>query len=258
MYSTNRLCSAARAAATHLLISIIVAIATAFLIFGVWYPSPFDQLASGRDLFILVIAVDVVCGPVLTLIVFNPQKKRAELVRDIGFVALLQLIALGYGIGSASQARPVWIALEGDSYRVVSLPDIDLTKLDEAPVELRQLSLTGPKLVGVRLASGSDPDYRASIQQSLDGNPPAYRPGRWVEYPTQISKVIQSAHPVVRLYAKHSEHVALIDSVVSRSGATKEKLGYLPLISNKSMEWTVVINLDSGMPVGYLPLNAWE
>lgn len=258
MHLTNRLRSALRAATRHLLISVIVAIATAFLIFGVWYPSPFDQLTNGRDLFILVIAVDVICGPLLTLVVFNPHKSRGELVRDIGFVVLLQLIALGYGISSASQARPVWIALEGDSYQVVSLPDIDLTKLDEAPAGLRHLSLTGPKLVGVRLASGSDPDYRASVLQTLDGNPPAYRPNRWVDYSTQVNKAIQLAHPLARLYAKHSDNAALIDATVSKSGVTKDKLGYLPLISPKSTEWTAVINLESGMPIGYLPLDAWE
>lgn len=117
------------ATAIHLLLSAAVALVCAVVVFALWYPPPFDELAKGRQLFLLVVAVDVVCGPLLTLIVFNPRKPRAELRRDLSVVVALQLAALTYGLVNVANARPIWLAFEGDRFRVVSVPDVNRRQL---------------------------------------------------------------------------------------------------------------------------------
>lgn len=44
------------------------------------------------DLFVLMLGVDVgvVLGPLVTMVVFNTRKPRAELVRDLALVVLVQ------------------------------------------------------------------------------------------------------------------------------------------------------------------------
>ena len=64
--------AALKAALVHLSGSLLVAVMAASLVFGLWYPYPYRELSGGRDLFFLVVAVDVVCGPLLTLVLFNP------------------------------------------------------------------------------------------------------------------------------------------------------------------------------------------
>ncbi|TFV04453.1 fimb protein, partial [Bacillus stratosphericus] len=54
-------------AGCHFVLSLLIAAVTAWLVFGVWYPAPFDALVGGLNLYGLVVAVDVVCGPLLTL-----------------------------------------------------------------------------------------------------------------------------------------------------------------------------------------------
>ena len=117
------------AAALHLLICAAVAALTALLVFGIWFPYPYREVAGGRDLFLLILGVDVVCGPILTLVLFNPRKPRKELVRDLTLVALIQLVALAYGIHAVMQARPVLLAFEADRFRSVSVVEIDPAKL---------------------------------------------------------------------------------------------------------------------------------
>lgn len=255
MLLRRRLLAGMSAALKHLLFSVLVAAAVAGLVFCVWYPSPYDELAGGQTLFWLVIGVDMVCGPLLTLVIFNPAKPRAELVRDIGFVVLIQLTALVYGLNSVAQARPVWLAFEGNRFRVVSVPDLADQKLDEAPADLRQLSWTGPKPLGVQLADPTDPGYTQSILQSLEGLHPAFRPSRWRPYDEMVSELRKVLLPIDQLFTKEPAKEALIREGLK--GLKLDELGYLPLESESLSEWVVVINRNTARPVRFLPVDGY-
>ncbi len=70
------------AAGIHLTLSLAVAALAAWLVFGLWYPYPYREISGGRHLFLIVMAVDVIMGPLRTLAVFNRNKPTAELRRD--------------------------------------------------------------------------------------------------------------------------------------------------------------------------------
>ena len=80
--------------------------------FGWWYPYPYRELSGGRELFALVVAVDVVLGPLITLVIFNPAKTRRHLVMDFTVIGLLQVAALAYGLWTVFVARPVHLVFE--------------------------------------------------------------------------------------------------------------------------------------------------
>ena len=144
-----------RAAFTHLAFSTLIALLVGLLVFGAWYRQPFGELLGGHELFLWVIFVNVTLGPLLTFVVFNTAKPRAELVRDIGIIVLVQLLALTYGIYVMSLARPVWVAQEGDRFRLVRRADIDMKTIGEAPATLQ--SLAGPVRNGWRPAFPKQP-----------------------------------------------------------------------------------------------------
>ena len=96
-----------RASAIHLAISLSVATLAALLVFGWWYPYPYRELSGGRELFALVVAVDVVLGPLITLVIFNVAKTRRHLMMDFTVIGLLQVAALAYGLWTVFVARPV-------------------------------------------------------------------------------------------------------------------------------------------------------
>ena len=254
----ERIKNAFKAASAHLLISMLVAMLCAAIVFWLWYPPPYDEISSGRQLFVLVMAVDIVCGPVLTFIVFDRLKSRGELLRDMGFIVLLQLTALAYGLFSVMQARPVWLAFEGDRFRVVSVPDIDIKRLSDAPVSMQSLSFTGPKLLGVQLIGGDDPSYRRSIELALEGLHPAFRPGRWVPYEQQTEKIRKVARPLGDLYKKYPNQESSIRELVKNLGLNSDEVGYIPLQAGAEKEWTVLIDLDSAQPKKFIFLNAWD
>lgn len=249
----HRIRIATPAALAHLAVSALVASACAILVFYVWYPFPYSTLMGGRELFLLIMSVDVVCGPLLTLIVFSDQKSRLQLTRDIGVVVLLQLSALTYGLYSVMAARPVFLAFEGDRFRVVSVPDIDMSRIEDAPESLRTLSLTGPKPVAAVLAKPDDPGFIESIRLSISGLHPAFRPDRWRPYDDYRTEVLRAALPLIKLRERYPEKQPDIEEI---PGETAE-LGYLPLLAGYHTDWVVVLSLQDGQPKAFLPLDGW-
>ncbi len=257
MHYLSRIRRSLPAGLTHLFGSALVAALCATLVFCLWYPSPYSELVGGRQLFLLMISVDIVCGPLLTLVVFDIKKPRRELFLDIGIIVCLQMGALAYGMKTAIEARPVFLAFEKDMFRVVVVPDIDMEKLASAPDHLRRLSLSGPRLIGAKLAKSTDPDFVQSVKASIEGLHPAFRPERWLDYDQQRQDAISKARTLSQLRNKHPNEQAQIDALLEKSQLSDQDAGYLPLAARTHTDWIVIISLANGEPKGFLPLDGW-
>ena len=139
-----------RAGAIHLLLSCTVAMLCALLVFGLWYPYPYREISGGRELFLIVVLVDIALGPLITFTIFNRSKPATELRRDLTIVVLLQISALGYGLWTVSVARPVHMVFEIDRFRVVHAIDVPPEMLLQTPAGVDALPWTGPTLLAVR------------------------------------------------------------------------------------------------------------
>lgn len=253
--TTGRWRPRARAALIHLASSGAVAAAAAALVFLLWYPYPQSLLAGGRSLFILITSVDVVMGPLLTLVVFNRRKPLRELQRDLTIIVLLQLAALGYGLHTMYIARPVVLALEGNRFRVVSEADVVMSELEQAPSVLRHLSMTGP--VMVRTIDPAPEDKFEAIQKALAGNDLGTRPKYWRLWDDVARQEVRSGgKPLSELRAQHSKHQADIDAAVAKTQLPEERLKYLPIIS-RHLDAVMLADSQSGELVGFVPLDRY-
>jgi hypothetical protein len=97
-----------------------------------WYRWPGWYLASALQIVGIVIMVDVVLGPTLTLIVASPAKRRAELARDIGIIVAVQLIALVYGSVTLWRGRPLYYTFSMDRLELVQASDLKSDDIDLA------------------------------------------------------------------------------------------------------------------------------
>jgi hypothetical protein len=248
--------AAMKAAAYHLAATLVVAVLSAGIVFGVWYPFPYREMAGGTNLFLILVAVDLVCGPLLTLVLFDPNKSRRELSLDISLVVLLQLGALGYGLYSVAQARPVYLVFEVDRFRMVSVADIQPEKLRPELGGLQILPWSGPKVIGVR--SPVDPEEKIkSLELSLQGIEPSARPDWWQDYELTKQQVIQKAQSVESLRSRQPEAIDLINEAVKASGKSKAEIGWLPITSFKSTDWVVFVDLKSAKLLAYAPVDGF-
>lgn len=95
-----------------------------------WYRWPGWHLTDVTRVVFVMVCVDVVLGPTLTLIIANKNKPRRELVRDISIIVVVQLCALIYGTVSLWSGRPLYYAFSENVLQLVQAYDIDAAEAE--------------------------------------------------------------------------------------------------------------------------------
>ena len=243
------------AAGVHLLLSLLIAAVAALLVFGRWYPYPYREIAGGRELFILVVTVDVILGPAITLAIFDRRKGMPVLRRDLAVVVSLQLAALAYGLWTVSVARPVQLVYEFDRFRVVHAIDVPDELLAKTPAGIDAKPWLGPGLLAVRPFKDEGEKLEATIS-ALSGLQQAFRPDFWQTYPQAVLRVQRAAKPLDDLRRRFPQRSADIDAAVRATGKPAEQLAYLPLAARKHF-WTVLLDRSSAQVLGYIALDPY-
>jgi hypothetical protein len=254
MNLTLNLKSRALAAAVHLGVSLLIAALAALLVFQVWYPYPYSAVSGGRELFLLIVTVDVILGPLLTFAVFNRAKARQELVRDLAVIGLLQMAALLYGLWTMAVARPVYLVHEVDRFQVVTAVDVDEADLREAPPALRRLPWFGVQTIGVRRARDND-EMMKSIDLAMAGKDAAMRPGWWQALSEDNwATMRQRGKPMTFVRQKAGTAAAELDRVVKASGLMDDQVIALPLMA-RTASWSVLLDKRDLKIIGYVPID---
>ena len=245
----------ARASGLHFLISAGIALLASLLVFLVWYPSPYAMFSGGLALFAMLVGIDLVLGPVLTALVANPAKPRAELRRDIALIVLVQLLAFGYGMYTIAIARPVHLVFEVDRLQVVTAADIETSQLGKALAEYRQLPWTGPTLLAARKPA-SQQEMLRGLDLGMQGLDIAMQPERWVSYPSYAETVFNKARPVKLLIEKFPEQAEPVRAAAARHGVAPENMRFLPMTSRHA-SGVALLALPDARIVGYLPVDGF-
>ncbi|MEE8057119.1 MAG: hypothetical protein V3T17_04700 [Pseudomonadales bacterium] len=153
----------------HLGISAAIFIVLLAIIVVIWYPGVFIHLGGWQGIQIVAV-VDLVLGPLLTLIVFNPVKK--SLPMDLSIIAAIQIACLGYGVWVVEQQRPFAQILLDDTLFVIPKADyiereIDLDILANIPGP-------SPKLIMLDLPNDHTMIAVKLVKDLFSGNPLQY------------------------------------------------------------------------------------
>jgi hypothetical protein len=221
----------------------------------VWYPYPYREISGGRELFLILVTVDVILGPLITLTIFNLAKPRKELRRDLAIVGLIQLLALGYGMWTVFVARPVHLVFEIDRFRVVHAIDVPSDLMDRVPAGIDALPLGGPTMLAVRPFRDRKEEGDATMV-ALQGIALGARPDLWQPYAAARARVLQAARPATQLQSRFAAQSAQIDAILQRAGRRADNTAYLPLASRKAF-WTAFIDPVTADVVAYMPLDSF-
>jgi len=243
----------AHAAGIHLLICALVAALAATLVFGLWYPGFYRSAAGGSDLFLLVTGVDVVLGPLLTFSVYNVTKGLPHLRRDLTTVALIQIVALAYGLYTVFVVRPVALAFEVDRFRVVTAADVYRPELPKALPPYRELPLTGPWLLGTRETVPGE-ERNGAIFMSLKGVEVADRPLFWQPFNDSQPRALAKSRPIAALLAHYPTRAAELRKALAQMKADESTSRFMPLVAR--VQWVVVLDV-TGAVVGPLPVDGF-
>ncbi len=154
--------SKTRAMAIHLALSSAVFAVLLYLLLAHWFPGFHFAVDGGWQGVRILVGVDLVLGPLLTLLIFDRRKSRREITLDLSLIALIQLGALSWGVHTIYQQRVAAMAFHQGSLWVVYAADLRAQEVDLA--ELNQYSDARPPLIFMREAIREDRSLQRAIE----------------------------------------------------------------------------------------------
>lgn len=246
-----------QAAALHLAISLCLAAIVGALLYFLWFPQPWFVAAGASTLILLLMGVDVCIGPLLTGVVFNPEKSRRHLTLDLAVIALVQAVAFIYGLHVITQARPVFVVAAVDRYILVAadqLADEDLAQ-GQKPA-FRQRSWSGPQLVGA--VPPKDAGMPDRVMAVMDGGKDIDQlPQFYVPYAAVADTLMQHALLLSRLAVVDRAQQDKLKQLQDAAKQRKDELRYLPL-QRQDNSYTAIVSMKTRKPIAVLDIDPWQ
>jgi hypothetical protein len=239
-----------RAAGLHLLVCTIVAIFLISLFWFVWYPEPLFDALGVTKIFAMLLAIDVVLGPLLTLIVFKTGKRTLKF--DLTVIACAQIAALMYGCHTLWIARPVYIAALGHRYDVVTANDIDA---DELSASKQALPTLGPVWVGTKLAVDSKEKERV-LFSALSGFDYGHYPQHHQPIENMRDEILRNAQSISDLKKLNPAEEAAIDRWLKKHDVNADAVIFQGLKA-RVIDMAVIMDAKNAKVIGIAPFKPW-
>ncbi len=188
---------------SHLGISIFIVLAVIGLVFGVWYPQPLATAVGVTQIFLMLILIDIIVGPLLGLLVYREGKKSLKF--DLSVVILLQISALVYGLYNLEQGRPAWLVYNVDRFELVRKNELVDINIQQAQPQFQQPSWFKPQYVSTEFAKDTQQRNNEMFAEIFDGISVAQRPERYVELTQAKTQIQQRALPLKELEQYNSK-----------------------------------------------------
>lgn len=234
----------------HLSVSLIITLAIIGLVFFTWYPSPLARAVGVTHIFLILIAIDMIIGPVLGFFVYNEGKKTLKM--DLTLIIFVQVGALIYGLYTIQQGRPVWIAFNVDQFELVRKNEIYNKNLNQAKMIFQTPPLFKPEFIAIKFSENQKQKQQDMFDEVLNGISLSQRPERYVEL-TQVRAQIQQRAQSLDLLNQYNNQV-LVQKILEKY---PQATAFVPLKSN-AVDMTVLINKEKGEVIKIVDLRPWK
>ena len=234
----------------HLSISFFIALLVVSLVFFIWYPSPLANAVGVTHIFLMLLVIDVILGPLLGLLVYKEGKKTLKF--DLSVIILIQIAALCYGVFSIEQGRPAWLVYNVDRFELVRKNELVDTNIQQAQPQFQKPSWFKPQYVATEFAKDTQQRNDEMFAEVFSGISIAQRPERYVEL-TQAKNQIQQRAQNLELLKQFNDQQSVQKILAKYPQAT----GFIPLKAN-AVDMTVLINKEKGEVVKIVDLRPWK
>ena len=233
----------------HRSLSLLIALLVIGLVFFVWYPSPLTSAVGVTQIFLMMLAIDVIVGPVLGLLVYKEGKKSLKF--DLTVIIFLQLTALCYGIYSIEQGRPAWLVYNVDRFELVRKNEIIQDNIAKALPQYQQPSWLKPQFVATEFAKDANQRSDDMFAEVLGGISIAQRPERYVEL-NKAKKQMQQRAQKLELLQQYNNKADVEKILAKYPQAT----AFLPMKAS-AVDMIVLIDQNANV-VKIVDLRPWH
>lgn len=215
------------ASAIHFLGSAVVISLFLSLVYFVWYAYPYNIIYSAIDVVKLVVGVDLVLGPLLTLVIFNISKPKKELIRDVLIIICFQVAALSWGINATYKTRPLYAVYYADTFYIGTGAEVDVNA-SQAAIDPPGI-LEKAKMVYVKKLDDADAVAREieNIEKGMSGI--MYRPQGYELISSHLDEVLEN-NLAYESVDRISEKL-IMDKIIQRQGKELNEFLFYPYVS---------------------------
>lgn len=220
---------------SHLFLSAGIVSALAAVVLLIWYPRPLFGLQGAPFILLMIVFVDVIIGPMLTLIVASPRKLRRELIRDLTIIGTVQLAALAYGAHSLFVARPAFVVFNTDRFDVVVANElVEDPELPYRDSRFTTAPVLGPVWVAAHPPESAEKRTRMLFSTVTQGGPDIKDlPALYEPWPPERGIDTGRLKPLSELMATSSEGNDASVNAMRIFGLREDGLAYVPLVGRE-------------------------
>jgi hypothetical protein len=219
-----------QASGIHFLISLLVFCLLLLVILLVWYPGLLFELNGGWEGLRIVIGVDLVLGPLLTLIVYKADKPSLKF--DLTAIAVFQSLCLSAGVWVVYEERPVVLVFEYDALYSLSAREYKQYGNDLAALE--QFAGKYPKQVFIELPGDNTEAFAFSSNRQLNESPLYGDAASYKPLPESNVELIRDGENFKEIGQAAIEQELADDCVLARF-VSSSKQGYVCLDSSRTI-----------------------
>lgn len=234
----------------HLAISIVIALVFIGIVFLAWYPAPLAKAVGVTQIFLMLIAIDVIIGPILGLLVYKEGKKTLKM--DLTVIIVIQLLALCYGVYSIAQGRPAWIVQNGERFELIRNNDIVQDRIHKAQPQYQTPSWLKPQYVAVYSGDTVADRNKNLFEAITTGVSNAMRPELYMPLDSNKKQLAEISQELEKL--NDFNNVQQVQVVLTKYPQAD---AWLPLRAT-SVDMTVLINKEKGEVVKIVDLRPWK
>lgn len=238
------------AAGLHFLLSLTLFSLFLFVLIKLWYPQPYFSSSGGWQGLKIVALVDLVLGPLITLIIYNTNKPKKTLLLDLAAIISLQLCALSYGIYTVYSQRPVAIAFWEDKFYTIPAEAFKQQSIDLE--KLQTLSKQNPAIIYVDkpiTVDGIEAMVKVVQEQRI---PPTqqFNLYRSIDSSSYKQNILKHSININEVITANTDMAAQLKTVLAETQTTQSENFYIALES-KYQNIILVLNADAEQ-IGFL------
>lgn len=242
-----------RAFTTHFLCSAAVLGACLAVVFLLWYPYPYSLILDAWNILMVLVGVDLVVGPLLTLLVAKQGKKSLRF--DLAVIVLIQLVALVYGLHAIHSERPRFMVYNVDRFSVLAAKDVAFDGSEDP--RFRARPWRGPLMLVATMPDDPAERSRLTDETLFEGKPDIdRRPEYWSLYAEAGSGVLAQARTLRELAEARPQSRAVIEASAARLGGDLDGLRFVPVVG-KSTDFAVVLDPRDAGIADIIAVDPW-
>jgi hypothetical protein len=241
-----------KAAFSHLLLSAFIFSVIISALLFIWYPAPYFSVSGGWQGIKIAAGIDLVLGPLLTLIVYDTKKSRQKLLGDLTVIVILQFTALAWGVNTIYAQRPVAVVFWEweNSFITVPATALDIQGIDSG--DLKQFGNQFPVLV-----YAVPPSTKKTLEEMLKKIsekqlPPHHQINLYSPLKNYFHEIVDKSLDISKVINANKQIEKELLSKISRIGGKVDDYLYYPLYSK--YDEVILVFTSDGQLVSYISL----